>query len=178
LNLYTGCNRSLRDRDKGLIGTLYYCRVTRRRCAPVRAQWRRAAPRVCGCARPPVPGCDRQSGARRGSRVRYHSPRGASGSRLADVTGNRKFVDSPLEGDGFELLVPRRKSRGFPQHSGHGGGIDGALKRYHLIVQAFFFSASHLWRGLEVNGQVHQPAMPVDGDFANRFSMCVSPFLG
>ena len=56
-------------------------------------------------ARPPVPGCGRQSGARRGSRVRYHSPRGASGSRLADVTGNRKFVDSPLEGGGFELPV-------------------------------------------------------------------------
>ena len=50
--------------------------------------------------------------------------RGASGSRLADVTGNRKFVDSPLEGDGFELLVPRQKSRGFPWHSGHSGGID------------------------------------------------------
>jgi len=27
--------------------------------------------------------------------------------------------DSPLEGDGFELLVPRQKSRGFPQHSWH-----------------------------------------------------------
>src|SRR6516165_9545078 len=25
-------------------------------------------------------------------------------------------MDSPLEGDGFELLVPRHKSRGFPQH--------------------------------------------------------------
>ena len=23
---------------------------------------------------------------------------------------NRKFADSPLEGDGFELLVPRRES--------------------------------------------------------------------
>jgi hypothetical protein len=33
----------------------------------------------------------------------------------------QKFADSPLEGDGFELLVPRRKSRGFPQHSGHLG---------------------------------------------------------
>jgi len=30
--------------------------------------------------------------------------------------------DSTLEGDGFELLVPRHKSRGFPQHSGHLGG--------------------------------------------------------
>jgi len=35
--------------------------------------------------------------------------RGASGSRLADATGNRKFVDSPLERDGFELSVPGRK---------------------------------------------------------------------
>src|SRR5580693_4353761 len=43
--------------------------------------------------------------------------------------GQRRFVhDSPLEGDGFELVVPRHKSRGFPQHSGHGGGIGGALK--------------------------------------------------
>ena len=50
--------------------------------------------------------------------------------------------DSPLEGDGFELLVPRHKSRGFPQHSGHSGGIGGALKRYHLMVQPFFFCAS------------------------------------
>src|SRR6516225_1362612 len=40
---------------------------------------------------------------------------------------NRKFVDSLLEGDGFELLVPRHKSRGFPQHSGHGGGSAGLL---------------------------------------------------
>src|SRR5215813_8310141 len=30
----------------------------------------------------------------------------------------RKFADSPLEGDGFELVVPQHKSRGFPQHSG------------------------------------------------------------
>src|SRR6516162_204049 len=38
---------------------------------------------------------------------------------------NRWFADSLLEGDGFELLVPRHKSRGFPQHSGHGGGWAG-----------------------------------------------------
>ena len=43
----------------------------------------------------------------------------------------------------FELLVPRHKSRGFPQHSGHCGGIGGALKRYHLMVQPFFFCASN-----------------------------------
>jgi peptidyl-prolyl cis-trans isomerase C len=35
-------------------------------------------------------------------------------------------ADSSLEGDGFELLVPRHKSRGFPQHSGHCGGSAGA----------------------------------------------------
>jgi len=33
-------------------------------------------------------------------------------SRLADATGNRKFVDSPLEGDGFELLVRERGEAG------------------------------------------------------------------
>ena len=54
----------------------------------------------------------------------------------------RFAADSALEGDGFELLVPRHKSRGFPQHSGHCGG-SGALKRYHLIVQPFFFCASN-----------------------------------
>jgi hypothetical protein len=32
-------------------------------------------------------------------------------------------LDSPLEGDGFELLVPRRKSRGFSKHSGHRGWL-------------------------------------------------------
>jgi hypothetical protein len=32
-------------------------------------------------------------------------------------------TDSPLEGDGYELLVPRHKSRGFRQRSGHCGGI-------------------------------------------------------
>ena len=39
---------------------------------------------------------------------------------------NRKFVDSLLEGDGFELLVPRHKSRGFPEHSGHCGVLAGS----------------------------------------------------
>ena len=29
------------------------------------------------------------------------------------MKGNRKFVDSPLEGDGFELLVPQHESLGF-----------------------------------------------------------------
>jgi transposase len=33
---------------------------------------------------------------------------------------NRKFVDSPLEGDGFELLVPRHESPRFPKHPGMG----------------------------------------------------------
>jgi hypothetical protein len=35
-------------------------------------------------------------------------------------------ADSPLEGDGFELLVPRHKSRGFPEHSGHCGVLAGS----------------------------------------------------
>ena len=39
-----------------------------------------------------------------------------------------KFAtDSPLGGDGFELLVPRHKSRRFPQHSGHLGVSAGLL---------------------------------------------------
>jgi hypothetical protein len=59
------------------------------------------------------------------------------------VVGIRFALDSSLEGDGFELPVPRRKGRGFPQHSGHCGGIGGALKRYHLMVQPFFFCASN-----------------------------------
>ena len=32
-----------------------------------------------------------------------------------------KPIDSLLEGDGFEPLVPRHKSRGFAQHYGHCG---------------------------------------------------------
>jgi hypothetical protein len=48
-------------------------------------------------------------------------------SPLSHLEGDREFADSPLEGDGFELLVPRHKSRGFPQHSGHYGGIGGLL---------------------------------------------------
>ena len=59
-------------------------------------------------------------------------------------------VGSPLEGDGFELLVPRHKSRGFPSIPGIAGGIGGALKRYHLMVQPFFFCLEPLHRaGLE-----------------------------
>ena len=34
------------------------------------------------------------------------------------VNRNRKFIDSPLEGDGFELLVPRHESPRFPNHPG------------------------------------------------------------
>jgi hypothetical protein len=68
-------------------------------------------------------------------------------------------VDSPLEGDGFELLVPRHKSRGFPQHSGHCGGIGGALKRYHLIVLPFFFCTSN--HSIEPGwGTVYEPSVP------------------
>jgi hypothetical protein len=32
-------------------------------------------------------------------------------------------LDSPLEGDGFELLVPRHESPGFPKHPGHRGWL-------------------------------------------------------
>ena len=43
--------------------------------------------------------------ARRGSAAM------SSGARNGDVGGNRKFANSLLEGDGFELLVPREKPR-------------------------------------------------------------------
>jgi hypothetical protein len=33
------------------------------------------------------------------------------------------LYDSPLEGDGFELLVPRHESPGFPKHPGHRGWL-------------------------------------------------------
>jgi hypothetical protein len=36
---------------------------------------------------------------------------------------DREFADSPLEGDGFELLVPRHEIRGFPRHPGHRGWL-------------------------------------------------------
>jgi|SRR5580704_1504016 hypothetical protein len=44
------------------------------------------------------------------------------------MKGSRFAADSMLEGDGFELPVPRH-SRGFAQHSGHCGGIGEAAKR-------------------------------------------------
>ena|SRR6516165_6625617 len=50
-------------------------------------------------------------------------------------------MDSPLEGDGFELLVPRHQK---PWISGALRAlrrIGGALKRYHLMVQPLFFCA-------------------------------------
>src|SRR6516162_11028751 len=45
---------------------------------------------------------------------------GRAGPGIVHVA-ERNMYDSPLEGDGFELLVPRHKSRGFPEHSGHCG---------------------------------------------------------
>ena len=49
-----------------------------------------------------------------------------------------QFVgDSPLEGDGFELLVPRHKSRGFPQHSGHLGVSAGLLNGSAFLLLRF-----------------------------------------
>src|SRR5215471_717822 len=36
---------------------------------------------------------------------------------------DRKFADSSLEGNGFEPLVPQRKSRRFPKHSGDRGRL-------------------------------------------------------
>jgi hypothetical protein len=50
-------------------------------------------------------------------------------TRVFPLGRDREFADSPLGGDGFELPVPRHKSRGFPQHSGYCGDIGGALKR-------------------------------------------------
>ena len=44
----------------------------------------------------------------------------------APLLRDRKFADSSVEGDGFELLVPRHKSRGFPEHSGHCGVLAGS----------------------------------------------------
>ena len=41
-------------------------------------------------------------------------------------------TDSPLEGDGFELVVPRHKSRGFRQHPGL---IEGFETTDHKIQQ-------------------------------------------
>ena len=60
-----------------------------------------------------------------GRRLRQEPPprRGAEGLQQIGrfehslIKRNRKFVYSPLEGDGFELLVPRHKSRGFPAAS-------------------------------------------------------------
>jgi hypothetical protein len=71
----------------------------------------------------------------------------------------RFALDSPLEGDGFELLVPRHKSRGFPQHSGHCGGIGGALKRYHLMVLGN--ASDYPWRGAVLPSVTCAPMGPL-----------------
>jgi hypothetical protein len=39
-------------------------------------------------------------------------------SPVSHLEGDREFADSPLEGDGFELLVPRHESPRFPKHPG------------------------------------------------------------
>ena len=41
--------------------------------------------------------------------------------------------DSALEGDGFELLVPRHEIRGFPRHPGHRGLALRRRKRYDKV---------------------------------------------
>src|SRR5215472_1413040 len=73
--------------------------------------------------------------------ARLNCRKAANGRRLAPRTFFRQYIPEVvhlrLEGDGFELLVPRHKSRGFAQRSGHCGGIGMALKRCHPIVQPF-----------------------------------------
>jgi len=45
---------------------------------------------------------------------------GRAGPGIVHVA-ERNMYDSPLEGDGFELLVLRHESHGFPEHPGHRG---------------------------------------------------------
>jgi hypothetical protein len=53
--------------------------------------------------------------------IRFPEPYSATGHPARRLERNRKFVDSPLEGDGFELLVPpRRNSLGRDVVSAHG----------------------------------------------------------
>ena len=40
----------------------------------------------------------------------------AKSRSLCPPLRDRKFADSSLEGNGFELVVPRHESRGFPEH--------------------------------------------------------------
>ena len=46
------------------------------------------------------------------------APRAESRGFSTFETGCARETDSPLEGDGFELLVPRHKSPRFPKHPG------------------------------------------------------------
>jgi hypothetical protein len=52
---------------------------------------------------------------RRGETKRHHEAQSAAPSK---PTPERFVADSPLEGDGFELLVPRHESPRFPKHPG------------------------------------------------------------
>ena len=58
-------------------------------------------------------------------------------ARAGSILPVRFVADSLLEGDGFELLVPRHKSRGFPQHSGHLGVSAGLLNGSAFLLLRF-----------------------------------------
>ena len=90
---------------------------------PVRAY----ALRPEGLVSPSRPGPAAQASRRTERALAISSPLIFRRIGPATRVGGRSLRDSPLEGNGFELLVPRHKSRGFPQHSGHGGGSTGLL---------------------------------------------------
>src|SRR5262249_32438553 len=84
------------------------------------AAWRRSAAGVGGSLSTLLPPTDAgwtRAGHRRLAIPRVGSSRyHALGIRSRQRARDRKFADSPLEGNGFELVVPRHESRGFPEH--------------------------------------------------------------
>jgi len=60
------------------------------------------------------------------------------------LTRDRKFVDSPLEGDGFELLVPRHKSRGFRVRT-------SCDRTTGVVLRGTKSLLTHRWRGVDSN---------------------------
>ena len=116
----------LRDRDRGRrqLGLEYRADVidlppggdsigcASRPAAAVAAPALRAL--ICGRAEAPEPSSRHQALVHRSvfdGKVSYSGSRRAIRSALAIIERDREFVDSPLEGAGFELLVPVRQAK-------------------------------------------------------------------
>src|SRR6516162_3811267 len=77
-------------------------------------------------------------------------------------------TDCLLEGAGFELLVPRHKSRGFPQHSWHLGvsALPRRRKQIGTSPNVAVEELTHRWRKMDSNFQ-----------YAVAVNLVIAPFV-